>query len=157
MDQLYFNKNYPIITPNYTGVDISDKAINIARTWEDDKTKFQSDDLMTFTPDRIYDCIIFNESLYYFDNPLKLLSKYKPFLSKNGAMVISMWDYKVRNNKLWKSINSILDCTDGVHLKLDCGNSWYIRFYRKIISLYLLMESSIVDLYYSQWELVILI
>ena len=115
---------------HYTGVDISDDAIKLARTWEDDKTEFHPDDLMNFTPGRIYDCIIFNESLYYFDKPLKLLSKYKPFLNKNGVIIISMWDYKERNNKLWNSINSIFDCIDGVHIKLDSGNSWFIRFYR---------------------------
>ena len=113
----------------YTGVDISDEAINSARGLEDEKTMFRSEDLTSFIPKRKYDCIVFNESLYYLDNPLKTLGKYKSFLNEDGVIIISMWNYKEGNNLLWKSINSSLIRLEGLYLKLDSGNSWHIGFY----------------------------
>lgn len=117
----------------YTGVDISEEAIKLARAREDENTKFYLSDLNDFTPNREYDCILFNESLYYLDNPIQTLSNYVSFLKKDGVIIISMWDNKERNNKLWKLINSKMNLIDGANLRLDSGNSWFIRFYNTII------------------------
>jgi 2-polyprenyl-3-methyl-5-hydroxy-6-metoxy-1,4-benzoquinol methylase len=145
--------NYSI----YTGVDISDSAIKSANHRKDYKTKFHSEDLEKFTPDRGYNCILFNESLYYFKDPLQLIESYKPFLNNEGIFAISMWDYKQRNNKLWKSISSVLNKIEGVYLRFDSGNSWYIRFYRKLLSIALIIESSILESFYFLPDSIILI
>ena len=130
---------------HYTGIDLSDEAIRIAKEKEDEKTVFHSHDITNYTPKEKYDCIIFNESIYYLDKPIETLKKYKSFLKKDGIIIISMWDYKERNNKLWKKINSFLVKNTGVYLKFDSGKAWYIRFYRDVASFFLLLNSTVLD------------
>lgn len=119
---------------HYTGIDLCDEAIRIAKEKEDEKTIFHSYDIKNYTTKEKYDCIIFNESIYYLDKPLKTLKKYKSFLKKNGVIIVSMWDYKERNNKLWKKIDSFLVKNSGIYLKFDSGEAWYLRFYRDVAS-----------------------
>ena len=132
---------------HYTGIDLSDEAIKIAKEREDENTIFYSHDITNYTPEEKYDCIIFNESIYYLNEPLETLKKHKSFLKKNGVIIISMWDYKERNNRLWKKINSFLDKNTGVYLKFDSGKAWYIRFYRDVAGLFLLSNPTVFDLY----------
>lgn len=48
-------------------------------------------------PDRKYDAIVFNECLYYFDDPVETIRRYRSFLARDGVFVISLF------NRLWFS------------------------------------------------------
>ncbi len=122
------NNNYS----HYCGVDISNEAIKVAQEFTDSKTEFHTADILDFVPSMKYDCILFNESIYYFDKPLDLIKKYIPYLTDEGMIIISMWDNEERNNKLWDTFDSLLHKVDGIYLRHDSGSAWNIRVYKPL-------------------------
>ncbi len=113
---------------DYVGVDISEKAIEMANEKKLDNSKFIASDLTKYTPEMNFDFIIFNESLYYLDKPLEILDKYQKYLNENGKIVISMWDNPERNNKLWSQINKKYKIWDVVKLQSHSDKvNWIIE------------------------------
>ena len=115
---------------NYVGVDVSENAINIASEESDEKTSFICSDISTFEPDSTFDMIVFNESLYYLDEPNKVLHRYRRYLNKEGLIIISMWDYKERNNKIWKLIQSDFKPNHETIITADNKITWIIKSLR---------------------------
>ena len=117
---------------NYIGVDLSKIAIDQASLEHFNKATFVCADIESFEPPQKFDMIIFNESLYYLNKPLNILSRYSGYLSNNGKMIISMWDNKERNNKLWKPIEKIYDIIDAIYLRdLQSEVGWIIKVLKK--------------------------
>lgn len=75
----------------YLGVDISEVAISSARSLEDVRTRFVASDASCFSPEETFDVIVFNESLYYFAEPLAVLEHYGEFVEAGGVFLISMF------------------------------------------------------------------
>lgn len=74
---------------DYTGVDISHKALAIAQSWH--PGAFICSNAEGFRIDKKFDVILFNEMLYYLDDPLEQLARYREFLSDGGSMIVSIW------------------------------------------------------------------
>ena len=119
-----FKNNYI----KYVGIDISEKAISLAKQNGNEKSEFICEDFAGYIPNQKFDFIVFNESLYYFEKPLELINKYVSYLNPNGKIVISMWDNPERNNKIWTTLNGNFKIWD--ELKLQNGLikvSWIIK------------------------------
>src|SRR5260370_5405430 len=68
----------------YVGGDLSKVAIETAKQeWTDGLTDFIAMDIPTYVPDRKVDIILFNEVLYYFDQPADILRRVEGFLEQN--------------------------------------------------------------------------
>jgi SAM-dependent methyltransferase len=76
---------------DYTGVDLSASAITLARRFADDRTKFVAADIRVWNPPNGYDAIVFNEVLYYLEDPLHVVKRYLPALRPGGALLVSMY------------------------------------------------------------------
>ena len=74
---------------DYTGIDVSQKALAIARNRH--PGAFICSDAESFCIDKQFDVILFNETLYYLEDPLEQLARYREFLSDRGSMVVSIW------------------------------------------------------------------
>lgn len=111
----------------YVGVDISETAIEKASSAKSENTKFICKDINLYYPENKFNMIIFNESLYYFENPNDLLRRYSKYLTNNGIILISMWDNKERNNKIWKMIKSNFTTINEIDIKFDNDKSWIIK------------------------------
>ena len=74
---------------DYTGVDVSQKALAIARSRH--LGTFICSDAVSFRIDKKFDVILFNETLYYLEEPLEQLARYREFLSDGGSMIVSVW------------------------------------------------------------------
>lgn len=86
---------------DYTGVDISDVAIDkaIARAKEDgraDKNRYFTWDISNYEPTREYDVILFRDSIYYIAGPkLKgILDRYSKSLKPGGVFIVRLWSGK---------------------------------------------------------------
>jgi 2-polyprenyl-3-methyl-5-hydroxy-6-metoxy-1,4-benzoquinol methylase len=92
----------------YLGVDLSSEAIQRASRNQDSKTRFASADARSFRPEERYDAIVFNEVLEYFEDPLRILERYEPFLQPGGVFIVSMFvgGESNRSNRIWKQIRS---------------------------------------------------
>ena len=76
-------------TLDYTGIDISEKALRIARRKH--FGTFICADAKDFRIDKKFDIVLFNEVLYYLETPLEQLARYTEFLSDGGSMIVSIW------------------------------------------------------------------
>lgn len=73
----------------YLGVDVSEAAIAQAAPRIDANTVFAAADAEGETPPGPWDAVVFNESVYYFRDPLATLRRYETVLAKDGAFVVS--------------------------------------------------------------------
>jgi 2-polyprenyl-3-methyl-5-hydroxy-6-metoxy-1,4-benzoquinol methylase len=123
----------------YVGIDISETAIELAKSTSSGEAIFFCTDLTKFFTDLKFDFIVFNESLYYLNNPLIILNKYSDNLNYRGKIIVSMWDNKERNNKLWNLIEKNFNIIDSIYLKnLQNDFGWILKiFEKKIMTLFL--------------------
>jgi SAM-dependent methyltransferase len=75
----------------FLGVDIAEEAVRAARQVTDDRAEFVVASAETYTPDGRFDAVVFNECLYYFDDPLAVVERYLGSLTGRGVVVVSMW------------------------------------------------------------------
>jgi 2-polyprenyl-6-hydroxyphenyl methylase/3-demethylubiquinone-9 3-methyltransferase len=85
----------------YTGTDISEIAVQKASerargTGREEKTTFVCAPMESFTPQKLYDVILFRESLFYI--PLRqvdtILRRYAGYLSTGGVLIVRMCNRK---------------------------------------------------------------
>ncbi|QNN43957.1 class I SAM-dependent methyltransferase [Pedobacter roseus] len=82
------------IFDQYIGIDISNVAIERARTNKKSNIKYICADMENYYSATKFDMIIFNESLYYSKNPHKLINRYVEFLNKGGYLIFSIFEAK---------------------------------------------------------------
>ncbi|MEO7049275.1 MAG: class I SAM-dependent methyltransferase [Ferruginibacter sp.] len=81
----YKNHNYT----RYVGIDISPTAIQRINQEEHRNAHFLQADAESYISDETFSVIIFNESIYYFHDPIKTLGHYSSLLEKGGIFLIS--------------------------------------------------------------------
>lgn len=93
-DAVLFRKMPAGSYARFTGVDISDVAIETAKAWEQDGVSFEAGDMKVYRPGATYDAIVFNESLYYCKEPVRLLKRYEAWLAPGGYFIVTAVDNK---------------------------------------------------------------
>lgn len=73
----------------YLGVDLSEAAIRQAAGRADGTTAFAAADAETWVPPDRWDAIVFNECVYYFNDPLGTVRRYEGFLAEGGVFIVS--------------------------------------------------------------------
>jgi SAM-dependent methyltransferase len=89
----------PAAYSHYTGVDISDVAIEkaiqaTAASGRTDKNRYQQSDIFSYVPTGQYDVLLFSDSLYYVPHQriAGMLERYSAFLSRDGVFIARMFD-----------------------------------------------------------------
>jgi 2-polyprenyl-3-methyl-5-hydroxy-6-metoxy-1,4-benzoquinol methylase len=113
----------------YVGIDLSEQAISIARMNENVTTRFMQVRAENFKTEEKYDAIIFNEILYYFDDPISLLQHYEQYLSKDGIIIISMCVHR-RSTRIWEKLSSKYSFLDDTKIYNRTGNKWICKCFR---------------------------
>jgi 2-polyprenyl-3-methyl-5-hydroxy-6-metoxy-1,4-benzoquinol methylase len=105
----------------YLGIDISEVAIRKVLAKVNSRTHFVVANVENFCPAGTFDSLIFNESIYYFCNPLQVLERYRSLLSDSGIVVISMFlsHWKIRD--LSQQIASLYECLESVNIQNQRG------------------------------------
>ncbi|MDA0746138.1 MAG: class I SAM-dependent methyltransferase [bacterium] len=117
---------------DYVGIDVSEKAIENATEKQNTHTQFICADATTYTPETSFDVIVFNECLNYFDHPLEIVHRYRPFLKENGIFIVSMW-IKPRNLRIWRQLEKAYSIEDEVQVTNRAGTSWWIKILRPAV------------------------
>lgn len=73
----------------YLGVDLSEAAIRQAAGRRDDATAFAAADAEAYTPPGRWDAVVFNECVYYFNDPVGTVERYRGFLAEGGVFIVS--------------------------------------------------------------------
>ena len=79
----------PLGYSRYLGVDLSEAAIRQAAGREDAATAFAAADAESYVPPGRWDAIVFNECVYYFNDPVGSVRRYESFLEKDGVLIVS--------------------------------------------------------------------
>lgn len=115
----------------YLGIDCSDEAISRTISRQDAKTHFVCADALSFTPNQAFDVIVFNECLYYFENPLEVLRRHEQYLASDGICVVSMTCIE-STAKIWKMLDSSTAIEDEIRLWHRSDRSWVIKVLRPL-------------------------
>lgn len=79
----------PFGTSRYHGIDLSETAVQQAASRADANTTFAAADAESYTPPGRWDAIVFNECVYYFNDPLGTVQRYEACLEDGGLFVLS--------------------------------------------------------------------
>lgn len=90
----------------YLGLDVSEAAIAQAAARADGSTSFVAADAESASPPAgPWDVVVFNESVYYFHQPLATLQRYEAVLAQGGAFVVSTF----RSRRADAVVRTLLD------------------------------------------------
>jgi SAM-dependent methyltransferase len=115
----------------YVGVDISTEVIKRTSHKQNEKNSFVVADANNFEPSECFDVIVFNECLEYFEEPLKLVKRYEPFLKKNGVFIVSMYVGvdSIRTKRIWKMIETEYIPEETTKVSTRQNYSWIIKVF----------------------------
>jgi 2-polyprenyl-3-methyl-5-hydroxy-6-metoxy-1,4-benzoquinol methylase len=113
----------------YLGVDLSDEAIRRAQHKQSPTTAFVSGDATRFSPSGLFDVIVFNECLYYFDDPLSVLKRYEAFLQTGGVFVVSMF-VQNESRHIWRVVDASYRVQNSVSVTNETRASWVVKVLR---------------------------
>lgn len=109
----------------YFGIDIADNAIRKAKETFGVE-KFLQLDFEKQKLEGKFDVIVFNETLYYFNNPLKkLVSTIKDNLVSGGIVIISMCAFK-GHDKIWEKISGSYNFLSEKEVSNSNGQVWKV-------------------------------
>jgi 2-polyprenyl-3-methyl-5-hydroxy-6-metoxy-1,4-benzoquinol methylase len=111
---------------SYHGIDLSNEALKRMRSKPGDDSRVEQADARTFSTDARYDMIVFDESLYYLQQPVRQLVRYWQFLRHDGELIVSMFD-SVPTRLLWWRIGRVFVTQEGTVVSNREGQRWQIR------------------------------
>ena len=110
---------------HYVGIDLSPTAISKARQ-ATGNGHFAVAEIDSYRPARRFDAIVFNESLYYLEDPLGAVSRYLGFLEPGGVIVVSMFE-SLRTRAIARLLRARLQLQDELGIAKPSGR-WMILF-----------------------------
>ena len=110
----------------YLGIDGSRVGIDRANVNNNERDRLLVVRIEDFITLEKFDVIIFNESLYYLEKPVKILQHYEGFLEENGVIIVSM--HKTYETlKIWKQIEKHYCIKDAVDVRNEEEVCWIIK------------------------------
>jgi SAM-dependent methyltransferase len=98
---------------HYTGVDISDVALGMARTRSEEngrsgKNRFFQSDVASYAPEQRFEVILFRDSIYYLPQAdiQPVLDRYSRFLNPYGVFIVRLWDGRQKHRNIVQMIES---------------------------------------------------
>lgn len=113
----------------YLGIDISQAAIDMARAGASDpRNRYLVSDMDRFDGEERFDWVIFNECLYYLDDPLGTVRHFWHWLTPGGHLSISMYDCPGAR-AIWKGLRS-MPTVETVDLEHKGAARWTVKLLR---------------------------
>jgi 2-polyprenyl-6-hydroxyphenyl methylase/3-demethylubiquinone-9 3-methyltransferase len=118
---IFFNQIPENIYSFYEGIDISKVAID--KIEPSFKSLFKVADMETYQPNKeTYSVIVFNEVLYYSNNPINLLRRYSKFLDDKGILIIGMY-LSAKSLEIWQQVHESFNILESKDIQQD-AKSW---------------------------------
>jgi 2-polyprenyl-6-hydroxyphenyl methylase/3-demethylubiquinone-9 3-methyltransferase len=115
------------------GIDLSEEAIQRAKQLKHSKAHFEVANYEHWQPPGKFDIIIFNETLYYSDQPREVLRKYSRYLTSGGAIILSIHRF-LNNERIWEQIDSDYTLVASDTVINRRGQTWDVRALRPHLS-----------------------
>lgn len=113
---------------HYTGVDLSEVAVERGRTRQRPATRFEAADAESWQPDGSFDVVVFNECLYYFEQPEATTLAYLGHLAPGGVAIVSMFR-SPRTDAIARRLARLVPPAEEVELRHRKG-AWRITVLR---------------------------
>lgn len=117
----------------YVGIDISPTAIERMASRSDSRTRFLVANAETLALQDQFDIVVLNEVLYYFRDPMAVLTRLRTMISTGACIIISMADVgfraTLRHQKIWQDIETVMPVLDGISLRYARGLCRTIRIF----------------------------
>lgn len=105
---------------SYLGIDLSSVAVARAAAQATQAMRFEVAEGASFDTTERFDVIVFNESLYYFDQPVEAVERYATFLAPDGVLLISMALCGMRDGlrklAIWRALKARFRTMDEIEL-----------------------------------------
>jgi SAM-dependent methyltransferase len=79
-----------------------------------------------------FDIVIFNESIYYAPDPLKMFDTYWRFVKPSGTIIVSIFDTGLRTAAIWRRLERRIPSTHSTRLSNELKQTWDVRVFIKI-------------------------
>jgi SAM-dependent methyltransferase len=87
-----FERLQPYGYDRYVGIDLSAVAVDALARHNSSRTAFVQANAESYRPTELFDIVVFNESLYYFRDPLGTLDRYlRCALKPDGKAIVSLY------------------------------------------------------------------
>jgi SAM-dependent methyltransferase len=110
----------------FLGLDISPVALEQANLRNFENSTFQLAKFEDWETDEKFDFIVSTGAIHYAESPVKVLLKFKSFLSDQGVFVISLWRYG-HNSKIWRNIENHFEVMDSTVVTNHNSQIWDVR------------------------------
>lgn len=109
----------------YTGTDLSEAALRLAAD-RHPEARFERCDYSTDPISERFGCVVFNETLYCFEDPVRILQKsLQENLQDGGLLIVSI--YGDHHEALWQAIAACCATVDEQIVENDRQVRWKIR------------------------------
>ena len=103
---ILFERYWPYGYSKYLGIDISEAALAKLAEQQSKNTIFIRADAEAYRPTELFDVIIFNETLYYFHEPLTVVERYSHALKQDGILMVSTYTASRRAMAILRQIKA---------------------------------------------------
>ncbi len=113
----------------YQGIDLSEAAIAQAAPRVDERTTFAAADAETWVPTGRFDAVVFNECVYYFNDPVGSVRRYEPYLTDGGCFVVSTFRSR-RADVIARRLGEVYDLLEETAITNRKG-TWVVRIFKQ--------------------------
>jgi SAM-dependent methyltransferase len=123
----------PLGFSRYLAVDLSEAAVRqgrerVARGEDDPRSSFVAADAEAFAPPGRFDAVVFNECVYYFEDPVGTVERYRGFVEPGGLLLVSMFRSR-RSDVIHKKLGERLNRIEEIALVHRKG-TWVVSLYQ---------------------------
>jgi SAM-dependent methyltransferase len=111
----------------YLGVDLSEEAVKQGAHRLDGISSLLAADAETYRPEGKWDVIVFNECVYYFEDPIGTVLRYRDALAEGGTLIVSTFRSR-RADVIAKRLIEKLPLVEEVAVTNRKG-TWVIRLF----------------------------
>ncbi|MFY9822260.1 MAG: class I SAM-dependent methyltransferase [Thermoanaerobaculia bacterium] len=118
----------PYGTSRYHGIDLSEAAIAQAAPRANERATFAAADAETYVPQGRFDAVVFNECVYYFNDPVASVRRYEPYLAEGGCFVVSTFRSR-RADVIARRLGEVYTLLEETAITNRKG-TWVVRIFR---------------------------
>jgi len=118
----------PFGITRYHGIDLSEVAIAQAAPRAGEHTTFAAADAETYVPPGRFDAVVFNECVYYFNDPVGSVRRYEPYLTDGGCFVVSTFRSR-RADVIARRLGEVYSLLEETAITNRKG-TWVVRIFR---------------------------
>ncbi|HYN19459.1 MAG TPA: methyltransferase domain-containing protein [Thermoanaerobaculia bacterium] len=112
----------------YLGIDLSEEAVRLAARRTAERASFLAANAEEYRPTERWDSIVFNECVYYFEDPIATVLGYREGLEEGGTLIVSTFRSR-RADVVAKRLIEKLPLLEEVAVTNRKG-TWVVRVFR---------------------------